>query len=194
MLIIKNKKDLNKFKKEIGNNIIYEFDEDVVIDFKQLNMIKKYDKAKDEKLKNCKTNYEKVVLVMEEKYRPHIIYKGKSMTFNYDIEWIDRLYLQGNLECAAKVSGDVFQIEKDVKVKDLECYVLECKNLQGEKIIINENLACLGKIECEELYVKHISSFKQLKSKAMAYNGTMFLNISAESEVLDIPKGWRKLT
>ena len=181
MQIIKSKKDLNKFKKIENGISFYQFDEDVVFDF------------------NFKLGYDldfnqDIFKVKDLPQHTPIIIKGNNMIVNKDIEWIDRLYLQGNLECAAKISGDVFQIEKDVKVKDLECYVLECKNLQGEKIIINENLACLGKIECEELYAKHISSFKQLKAKAMAYNGTMFLNISAESEVLDIPKRWRKLT
>ena len=171
MQIIKSKKDLNKFKKIENGISFYHFKLGYDLDFNQ-----------------------DIFKVKDLPQHTPIIIKGNNMIVNKDIEWIDRLYLQGNLECAAKISGDVFQIEKDVKVKDLECYVLECKNLQGEKIIINENLACLGKIECEELYAKHISSFKQLKAKAMAYNGTMFLNISAESEVLDIPKRWRKLT
>ncbi len=37
------------------------------------------------------------------------------MIVNKDIEWIDRFYLQGNLECAAKISGDVFKLKKILK-------------------------------------------------------------------------------
>ena len=52
MITIKNEKELSKFKKVEDNAIIYEFDEDVVFDFKQKNMLKKYDEIKDEKLKD----------------------------------------------------------------------------------------------------------------------------------------------
>lgn len=187
MLTIKSKKEIEKFKKVEENQIIYQFDEDVVLDFKQVNMLKEYENAKDEKLKRCKTNAEKMMLVMEGDYRPQIIYKGKNMTFNQDVDWIDNLQLDGNLTCKGEIEGKYFHVEGNVDAKKIVCQSLICDNLTGSYVSI-ESLFCKGDINCEMFKVDHIISCERLNAGVMTFNGTMLYNVSATGENLGIEK------
>ena len=182
MLIIKNQKELNKFKKVDGNTFIYQFDEDVIFDFKPTNRLP-YEKIKDKKLKECNSNMEKVMLVLDEDYRPRIIYKGKNMTFNKDVDWIDKLKLEGNLICKGEINGNVFLIDDNVDAEKIVCQILCCKHLKGNYVSIDD-LFCKGDINCKMLKIDHISSCDKLNAGAMIFNGTMLYHVSAIGEDL----------
>lgn len=185
MIVIKNKTELDKFKKEIDNNIIYQFEEDVVFDFKQVNMQKKFDKIKEKRLKECKTNYEKVMLAVENKLRPRVVYKGKSMTFNQDVDWIDKLELEGNLICKERVEGGLFYIHGSVEAKWLACERLDCASLTGSYISAVD-LFCKGDINCEMLKTDHIISCEKLKADILTFGGSMLYKVTAIGENLNI--------
>lgn len=187
MITIKNEKELNKFKKVEENAIIYEFDEDVVFDFKQKNMLKKYDEIKDEKLKDCKTHFEKVMVVLEEKFRPRIIYKGQNMTFNKDVDWIDKLELKGDLICKGDIKGLLFYADGNVEAKKIICERLCCVNLTGNYVSIKD-LFCKGDVNCEMLKIEHITSCERLKAGVMTFDMTTLYNVSAIGENLNIKK------
>ena len=182
MLIIKNEKELDKFKKIEDDKITYEFHEDVVFDFALANR-KNFDELLQEKLKDCKTNYEKAMLVLENDFLPRIIFKGQSMTFNKNVDWIDRLKLDGNLICKGEINGGTFRAGGNVEAKKIVCHQLFCENLTGGYVSV-EDLFCKGDINCEMLKCDHITSCKKLNADVMTFNGTMLYHVSAIGEDL----------
>lgn len=177
MLVINNDEELDKFKKVEGNQFIYEFDQDVVINFKQ-NLFAKYEKIKEERFNKCKTDNERILMALDESYRPHIIYRGKNITFNQDIYSIDQLELNGNLICNAYIEGDYFRVEGDIKAKNINCENLVCGNLNADDAFVGL-LSCEGDVNCNTLTVENIDTVKKLNAKVFNFKKTTLYNVSA---------------